>query len=106
MDGTLVPVGDGKVGASKPTYWLSANVQVIIDADTRLATARPSAVTGPTPTMGGTLACRGHILLRDGTYINKYPAHRTPAASSNPPCQPTLPRQPGPGKVATPLPSP
>lgn len=44
VDGTLVPVRDRKVGASSRNYRFSANVQVIIDADTRLvvATARPA----------------------------------------------------------------
>ncbi|MFI6645307.1 transposase [Streptomyces sp. NPDC050504] len=44
VDGTLVPVPDRKVGASSRNYRFSANVQVIIDADTRLAiaAARPA----------------------------------------------------------------
>lgn len=43
VDGTLVPVRDRKVGSSSRNYRFSANVQVIVDADTRLviATARP-----------------------------------------------------------------
>ncbi|MEV7600995.1 transposase family protein [Kitasatospora sp. NPDC089797] len=43
VDGTLIPVRDPTVGASGRNYRLSANVQVVIDADTRLvvATARP-----------------------------------------------------------------
>ncbi|MFJ6699885.1 transposase family protein [Streptomyces sp. NPDC091272] len=43
VDGTLIPVRDRGVGASSRNYRFSANVQVIIDADTRLviATARP-----------------------------------------------------------------
>ncbi|CAL9323907.1 IS5 family transposase IS1373 [Streptomyces sp. SudanB135_2055] len=43
VDGTLVPVRDRKVGASSRNYRFSANVQVIVDAETRLvvATARP-----------------------------------------------------------------
>lgn len=42
MDGTLIPVRDRTVGASSRNYRFSANVQVIIDADTKLvvATAR------------------------------------------------------------------
>ncbi|MER8235447.1 transposase family protein, partial [Streptomyces sp. NPDC094049] len=36
VDGTLVPVRDRKAGASSRNYRYSANVQVIIDADTRL----------------------------------------------------------------------
>ncbi|TDF34850.1 IS5/IS1182 family transposase, partial [Streptomyces sp. WAC05374] len=44
VDGTLVPVRDRTVGASSRNYRFSANVQVIIDADTRLvvASARPA----------------------------------------------------------------
>ncbi|MEE1804510.1 transposase family protein [Streptomyces sp. JV176] len=44
VDGTLVPVRDRKVGASSRNYRFSADVQVIIDADTRLvvAAARPA----------------------------------------------------------------
>ncbi|GHB79435.1 hypothetical protein GCM10010331_78770 [Streptomyces xanthochromogenes] len=43
VDGTLIPVRDRKVGASSRNYRFSANVQVIIDAETRLviAAARP-----------------------------------------------------------------
>ncbi len=43
VDGTLIPVRDRTVAASSRNYRFSANVQVIIDADTRLvvATARP-----------------------------------------------------------------
>ncbi|MEV5646313.1 transposase family protein, partial [Streptomyces flaveolus] len=43
VDGTLVPVRDRKVGASSRNYRFSANMQVIVDAETRLvvATARP-----------------------------------------------------------------
>ncbi len=44
VDGTPAPVRDRGVGASSRNYRLSANVQVIIDADARLviATARPA----------------------------------------------------------------
>ena len=44
VDGTLIPVRDQQVGASSRNYRFSANVQVIIDADTRLvvASARPA----------------------------------------------------------------
>jgi hypothetical protein len=44
VDGTLVPVRDRRVGASSRNYRFSANVQVIVDADTRrprLAALRP-----------------------------------------------------------------
>lgn len=39
VDGTLVPVRDRKAGAWSRSYRFSANVQVIIDADTRLVVA-------------------------------------------------------------------
>jgi hypothetical protein len=44
VDGTLVPVRDRTAGASSRNYRFSANVQVIIGADTRLvvAAARPA----------------------------------------------------------------
>ncbi len=44
VDGTLIPVRDRTVGASSRNYRFSANVQVIVDADTRLvvATAWPA----------------------------------------------------------------
>ncbi len=43
MDGTLVPARDRTVAAPSRNYRFSANVQVIIDADSRLmiASARP-----------------------------------------------------------------
>ncbi len=44
VDGTLIPVRDRSVAASSRNYRFSANVQVIIDADSRLviASARPA----------------------------------------------------------------
>ncbi|MDQ8708404.1 transposase family protein [Streptomyces sp. LHD-70] len=48
VDGTLVPVRDRKVGASSRNYRFSANVQVIIDADTRLVIAAARPVPGNT----------------------------------------------------------
>lgn len=39
VDGTLIPVRDGTVGTSSRNYRFSANVQVIVDADTRLVVA-------------------------------------------------------------------
>lgn len=44
VDGTLVPVRDRSIAASSRNYRFSVNVQVIIDADTRLvvASARPA----------------------------------------------------------------
>ncbi|MFF7847273.1 transposase [Streptomyces sp. NPDC007910] len=44
VDGTLIPVRDRKAGASSRKYRFSANVRVVIDAETRLvvAAARPA----------------------------------------------------------------
>lgn len=44
VDGMLIPVRDRSVAASSRSYRFSANVQVIVDADTRLvvASARPA----------------------------------------------------------------
>lgn len=58
-DGTLIPVRDRTVAASSKNYRFSANVQVIIDADTRLwwPPAGRHRATRPTLTPGGTPAC-------------------------------------------------
>jgi hypothetical protein len=48
VDGTLVPVRDRKVGASSRNYRFSANVQVIVDANTRLVIAAARPVPGTT----------------------------------------------------------
>nr|WP_251064784.1 hypothetical protein [Streptomyces sp. ISL-44] len=50
VDGTLIPVRERQVGAPSPNYRFSANVQVIIDADTRLVVA--STRTAPTSAPG------------------------------------------------------
>jgi hypothetical protein len=76
VDGTLVPVRDRKIGASSRNYRFSANVQVIIDADTRLvvATARPApgnkADAHVWRNSGLPDQCRGVTVLGDGAYIN------------------------------------
>nr|WP_223297568.1 transposase family protein [Catenulispora acidiphila] len=46
-DGTMIPVRDREVAASSRNYRFSANVQVLIDADTRLVVATQSR---PSPT--------------------------------------------------------
>ncbi len=48
MDGTLIPVRDHGVGASSRNYRFSANVQVIVDAETRLVVAAAQPVPGNT----------------------------------------------------------
>lgn len=63
VDGTLIPVRDRSVGASSRNYRFSANVQVIIDADTRLviAAARgPSRQQGRCPCVAGVRPRRAH----------------------------------------------
>jgi hypothetical protein len=46
VDGTLVPVRDRKADSSSRNYRFSANVQVIVDADTRLVIATARSVQG------------------------------------------------------------
>jgi hypothetical protein len=76
VDGTLIPVRDRRVGASSRNYRFSANVQVIIDADTRLVVAAARPVPGTTAdarawrTSGLGKHCRGVTVLGDGAYIN------------------------------------
>lgn len=48
VDGTLIPVRDRKVGAPSRNYRFSANVQIIIDADTKLVIAAARPVPGNT----------------------------------------------------------
>lgn len=48
VDGTLIPVRDRSVAASSRNYRFSANVQVIVDADTRLVVAAARPVPGTT----------------------------------------------------------
>ncbi|ELS51565.1 putative transposase (IS4 family) [Streptomyces viridochromogenes Tue57] len=76
VDGTLIPVRDRKVGASSRNYRFSANLQVIVDADTRLvmATARPVPGTAADAKAwrdsGLAEHCQGVTVLGDGAYIN------------------------------------
>jgi hypothetical protein len=48
VDGTLVPVRNRRVGASSRNYRFSANVQVIVDAETRLVVVAARPVPGNT----------------------------------------------------------
>ena len=74
--GALVPVRDRTVGATSRNYRFSANVQVIIDANTHLvvATARPTPGNKADAQFwrGSGLAqqCQGVTVLGDGAYIN------------------------------------
>ncbi|BDM74831.1 hypothetical protein HEK616_83180 (plasmid) [Streptomyces nigrescens] len=76
VDGTLIPVRDRKVGASSRNYRFSANVQIIIDADTRLVVAAARPVPGTTADAkawrdsGLAQTCRDVTVLGDGAYIN------------------------------------
>ncbi|WP_435643027.1 transposase [Streptomyces sp. H49] len=76
VDGTLIPVRDRGVGASSRNYRFSANVQVIVDAETRLVVAAARPVPGNTADArawrDSALAehCRGVTVLGDGAYIS------------------------------------
>lgn len=74
-DGTLVPVRDRTVAASSRNYGCSANVQVIVDADTRLVVATGRPLPGNTAdhhawrTTGLVALCAGTVVLPDGAYF-------------------------------------
>ncbi|GHH29798.1 hypothetical protein GCM10018780_88310 [Streptomyces lanatus] len=76
VDGTLVPVRDRQVAASSRNYRFSANVQVIVDAYTRLVIAAARPVPGTTAdahawrTSGLSEHCQGVTMLGDGAYLN------------------------------------
>ncbi|WP_225798311.1 transposase family protein [Streptomyces aculeolatus] len=76
VDGTLLPVRDRRVGSSSRNYRFSANVQVIVDADTRLVVAAARPVPGTTAdahawrASGLAEQCEGVTLLGDGAYLN------------------------------------
>ncbi|MFI6093569.1 transposase family protein [Streptomyces sp. NPDC051218] len=76
VDGTLTPVRDRRVGSSSRNYRFSANVQVIVDADTRLVIAAARPVPGTTAdahawrASGLTEHCQGATVLGDGAYLN------------------------------------
>lgn len=74
VDGTLVPTHDRSMSASSKNYRYSVNMQVVIDANTRLTVA----VGGPTPgnrndcrafrDSGVDRQCRGATVMADGGY--------------------------------------
>ncbi len=76
VDGTLVPVRDRRVGASSRNYRFSANVQVIVDADTRLVVAAARPLPGTTADehawrrSGLAAHCADVTVLGDGAYLN------------------------------------
>ncbi|MFF4041344.1 transposase family protein [Streptomyces sp. NPDC001816] len=76
VDGTLIPVRDRGVAASSRNYRFFVNVQVVVDADTRLviAAARPvpgtMAVAHAWCASGLSEHCQGVTVLGDGAYLN------------------------------------
>lgn len=48
VDGTLVPLRGQRVAAFSRNYWFLANVQVVVNADTRLVIAAARPVPGTT----------------------------------------------------------
>ncbi len=76
VDGTLIPVRDRKTGAPSRTYRFSANVQVIIDADTKLVVAAARPVPGATADAkawrdsGLAAVCEGVTVPADGACVN------------------------------------
>ncbi|MDV9188895.1 transposase family protein [Streptomyces sp. SR27] len=76
VDGTLIPVRHRKTGAASRNYRFSANVQVIIDADTKLVVAAARLVPGNTADAkawresGLAQHCEGVTVPADGAYIN------------------------------------
>ncbi|WP_371648158.1 MULTISPECIES: transposase family protein [unclassified Streptomyces] len=76
VDGTLIPVRDRSVAASSRNYRFSVNVQVVVDADTRLVITAARPVPGTTAdahawrASGLSRHCRGVTMLGDGAYLN------------------------------------
>ncbi|MFJ4428961.1 transposase family protein [Streptomyces bobili] len=76
VGGTLVPLHERGVGASSRNYRFSANVQVIVDAETRLVVAAARPVPANTAdarawrNSGLAEHCHGVTVLGDGAYIN------------------------------------
>lgn len=79
VDGTLIPVRDRSVAASSRNYRFSANVQIVVDADTRLVVATARPVPGNTADAhawhGSDLptVCAGTTVLADGAYFGTGP---------------------------------
>ncbi|MGQ4465725.1 transposase family protein [Streptomyces violaceoruber] len=75
VDGTLIPVRDRTVAASSRNYRFSANVQVVIDADSRLviASARPApgnkADAHVWRESGLPATAAGTMVIADGAYL-------------------------------------
>lgn len=93
VDGTLVPTRDRSVAASSKNYRYSTNMQVVIDADTRLVVAVGTPLPGNRHdsrayTESGVAAqCEGAHVMADGGYLGN-PAviipHRKPREGEPP----------------------
>jgi len=76
VDGTLIPLRDRKVAAFSRNYRLSVNVQVVVDADTRLVIVAARPVPGTTAdthawrASGLSRHCEGVTVLGDGAHLN------------------------------------
>jgi hypothetical protein len=74
VDGTLVPTHDRTVAASSKNYRYSANLQVVIDANTRLTVAVGRSTPGSRndcrawTESGAAEACAGAAVMADGGY--------------------------------------
>lgn len=87
VDGTLIPVRGQEVGASSDNYRFSVNVQVVIDADTKLVIAAARPVPGNIADAkawrdsGLADIYQGVTVLGDGAYINTGSSSLTANAS-------------------------
>lgn len=76
VDGTLVAVRERQMAASSRNYRFSANVQVIVDADTHLVIAAARPVAGTTADAHAWRAsglaehCQDVTVLGDDAYLN------------------------------------
>jgi hypothetical protein len=74
VNGTLIPVHDREVAASSKNHWYSVNVQVVIDANTRLVVAVGDPLSGDRndcrafTESGVDQACEGAHVMADGGY--------------------------------------
>lgn len=74
VDGTLVPTHDRQVSASSKNYRYSTNLQVLIDADTRLVLAVDTPLPGnptaapPTPLLGESSNGAATVIAKGGSW--------------------------------------
>jgi hypothetical protein len=112
VDGTLVPVHDRRMSACSKNYRYSANMQVVIDANTRLTVAVGEPLPGNRndcrafTESGVDRACDGAQVMADGgcqgnpsvimPYRKPRDRQRTPAMEASPQhCPQTCPRSRG-----------